>query len=203
MLTFVLPVIAYLLGSVSTAVIASRALGLPDPRAAGSGNPGATNVLRVGGRKAAIITLSGDVLKGLLPVVLARGLDASAITVAATALAALIGHIFPLFFRLRSGKGVATAWGALAAISPWAGLGLLITWLAVAVIFRYSSLAALVAALAAPFFILLTVSSPASFVYGGVTVLMSALLLWRHRPNIRKLWAGEESRIGAKGAKAR
>ncbi|MHB1565739.1 MAG: glycerol-3-phosphate 1-O-acyltransferase PlsY [Acidiferrobacter sp.] len=202
MLTFVLPVAAYLLGSVSTAVIASRALGLPDPRHVGSGNPGATNMLRVGGRKAAIITLLGDVLKGLLPVILARGLGVGAVTVAAVALAAFIGHIFPAFFRLRGGKGVATAWGALTGISPWAGLALLGTWLGVALIFRYSSLAALVAAVVAPFFILFTVSS-APLVYFGMTVLMSVLLLWRHQPNIRKLLAGEESRIGAKGAKAR
>ncbi len=197
LLAFVLPVLAYLMGSVSTAVLVSRALGLPDPRATGSRNPGATNVLRIGGKKAAIITLLGDVLKGVLPVVLARGLGAGPVVIAIVAVCAFAGHLFPVFFGFRGGKGVATALGVLLGISPVGGLALLGVWLFVAIVFRYSSLSALTAAIAAPFLVVLAV--PASRVpYGLATLVMSALLLWRHRSNIRNLLNGTETKIGAK-----
>jgi glycerol-3-phosphate acyltransferase PlsY len=199
---YVLPGLAYLLGSLSTAVLASRLLGLPDPRHAGSGNPGATNVLRLGGKKAAIITLIGDVLKGVLPVMLARLLGVVPWIVALTAWAALLGHVYPLFFRFRGGKGVATALGVLAAINPVAGAGLLGIWLVVALVFRYSSLAALTAAVAAPFLMAATLRQHIGLFF-AMTSAMSILLLWRHRTNIRNLLAGRETKIGAKGAKAR
>lgn len=194
-----MPGLAYLLGSLSTAILTSRLLGLPDPRFAGSGNPGATNVLRVGGKKAAIITLLGDVLKGSLPVVGARWLGMGPVIVAAVAFAALLGHIYPIFFRFRGGKGVATAFGVLVAMNPLAGLGLLGVWLFVAVVFRYSSLAALTAAAAAP--VLMAVTAHAHvWLYCLVTLGISVLLLWRHRSNIRNLLAGKETKIGAKAA---
>lgn len=199
---YVLPGLAYLLGSLSTAILASRMLGLPDPRHAGSGNPGATNVLRVGGKKAAIITLIGDILKGVLPVALARLLGVAPWVVAAVALCALLGHIYPVFFRFRGGKGVATALGVLATIDPLAGAGLLGIWLVVAMTFRYSSLAALTAAVAAPFLVALTLRAHVG-VFFGATSAMSVLLLWRHRSNIRNLLAGRETKIGAKAVKAR
>ena len=194
-LTFALPLGAYLLGSIATAVVVSRLLGLPDPRTIGSGNPGATNVLRTGNKLAALATLIGDLLKGLIPVVVARVLDASDLVIAVTALAAFIGHIFPVFFQFKGGKGVATALGVLLGLSPWLGLGTLAVWLAMALGLRYSSLAALTAALAAPLIAwllhlgsmpLLTVS------------IMSALLIWRHAGNIQRLLQGNESRIGEK-----
>ncbi|MDA8391060.1 MAG: glycerol-3-phosphate 1-O-acyltransferase PlsY [Gammaproteobacteria bacterium] len=202
LLAFVLPVLAYLMGSVSTAVIVSRALGLPDPRATGSRNPGATNVLRIGGKKAAIITLLGDLLKGVLPVVLARGLGAGPVVLAIVAVCAFIGHLYPVFFGFRGGKGVATALGVLLAISPLAGLALLGIWLLVAGIFRYSSLAAVTAAIAAPFVVLLAVAGN-RLPYGLAALTMSVLLLWRHRSNIRNLRNGSESKIGAKAGPAR
>ncbi len=180
-------------------MIASRALGLPDPRNGGSGNPGATNVLRLGGKKAAIITLTGDILKGWLPVMASRALGLAPWIVAATALGALLGHIAPVFFRFRGGKGVATAFGALLAISPLAAAALVGIWLCVALVFRYSSLAALTAAVAAPF-LMATTRPGHALVFGLGTAVMSALLLWRHRPNIRNLLLGRETKIGAKGA---
>ncbi len=201
-LAFVLPVLAYLMGSLSTAVMVSRALGLPDPRAAGSRNPGATNVLRLGGKKAAIITLLGDVLKGVLPVVLARGLGAGPVVIAFVAVCAFIGHLYPVFFGFRGGKGVATALGVLLAISPVAGLALLGIWLFVAAIFRYSSLAALTAAIAAPFVVVLAAPGE-RLPYGLAALAMSVLLLWRHRSNIHNLLNGTESKIGAKAGPAR
>ncbi len=171
-------------------------LGLPDPRHAGSGNPGATNVLRVGGKKAAIITLIGDILKGVLPVVLARLLGLAPWLVAIVALCALLGHIYPVFFRFRGGKGVATALGVLTAIDPLAGAGLLGIWLVVAIVFRYSSLAALTASVAAPFLVAVTLHAHVG-VFFAATSAMSVLLLWRHRSNIRNLLAGRETKIGS------
>jgi len=185
------------LGSISTAIVTSRILGLPDPRKAGSGNPGATNVLRIGGKKAAIITLTGDVLKGFLPVVVAKSLNAPPWIIALVAFAALLGHVFPVFFRFRGGKGVATAFGALTAVNPLVGGGLLGIWIFVALLFRYSSLAALTAAVAAPFLMLVTI--PANkWLFFLSTGAMSLLLLWRHRSNIQNLLAGRETKIGAK-----
>lgn len=188
-----LPLVAYLLGSISSAVVVSRALRLPDPRAAGSRNPGATNVLRLGGRKAAMLTLAGDILKGVAPVLAARALTHDERLIALTMLAAFLGHLFPVFFRFKGGKGVATALGALAAASPWVGLALAATWLVMALVFRYSSLAAITGALLAPAYVAWLLPAPA---YLYVTAAMSLLLLLRHRSNMRNLMTGKETRIG-------
>ena len=198
-LDFALPITAYLLGSIATAVVVSRLLGLPDPRTIGSGNPGATNVLRTGNKLAALATLIGDLLKGLIPVVVARALDVSDLIIAITALAAFIGHIFPVFFQFKGGKGVATALGVLLGLSPWLGLGTLAVWLAMAFGLRYSSLAALTAALAAPLIAwLLNLDGTILIAIGS----MSALLIWRHAGNIQRLLQGKETRIGEKKAAA-
>ena len=194
-------VAAYLLGSLSFAVIVSRAMGLSDPRSYGSGNPGATNVLRSGNKLAAILTLLFDAFKGWLPVWLVarfgapHGLGEGAM--ALVGLAAFLGHLWPVFFRFQGGKGVATAAGVLLAFSPWLGLATLATWLIIAFFFRYSSLAAIVAAVFAPFFQMLV------WGFGPVALacaVMGALLVWRHGANIRKLLAGTESKLGQKAA---
>jgi len=189
----------YLVGSLSFAVIVSRAMGLSDPRTYGSGNPGATNVLRSGSRKAAILTLALDALKGFVPVLLAvrlgprHGLGEG--TVALVALAAFLGHLYPVFFRFRGGKGVATAAGTLFGIDPLLGAATLATWLIIAAFFRYSSLASIVAAVFAPFWQLLTDGSgPIAF----ALIAMALLLLWRHEANIKRLFAGTEHRLGGK-----
>jgi glycerol-3-phosphate acyltransferase PlsY len=195
--------IGYLIGSLSFAVIVSKAFGLPNPRSYGSGNPGATNVLRTGNKLAAVLTLVGDGLKGWLAVFLAQrlawrfGVDDTGI--AAVALAVFAGHLFPVFFRFKGGKGVATAAGALFAIDWRIGLGTLVTWLAIAFFFRYSSLAALVAAAFAPFATALVLGFN---VYAAAVLAIAALLVWRDADNIRKLFAGTESRIGEKKAPA-
>ncbi len=190
--------LAYLLGSVSFAVVVSRVMRLADPRSYGSGNPGATNVLRSGNRLAAALTLFGDAAKGWLAVILVRMAGASwgvgEETVALAGLAAFVGHLFPLFHGFRGGKGVATAAGVLLALHPLLGAGVLVTWLLIAFFFRYSSLAAIVAAIFAPLWDL--------FVFGPgwrvlVIAVMSALLLWGHRQNIARLLQGREPRIGA------
>ena len=194
-LTYALPFAAYLLGSIATAVIVSRLFGLPDPRTIGSGNPGATNVLRTGNKFAALATLLGDILKGLIPVLVARALDVSDLIIALTALAAFIGHLFPVFFQFKGGKGVATALGVLLGLSPWLGLGTLAVWLLMAFTLRYSSLAALTAALAAPIIAWLLHLNMSLI---GAISLMSALLIWRHVGNIQRLVQGKETRIGQK-----
>ena len=186
----------YLLGSIATAVLVSRALGVADPREGGSGNPGATNVLRLSGRRAAVLTLAGDVLKGLAPALAARAAELPPGVVALVGLAAFLGHLFPVFFAFRGGKGVATALGALLGMDPLLGAAVLATWLLVAGVFRYSSLAALVASVLAPVHTWVLVGDPG--VVGAVAV-MTGLLVWRHRANIGRLLAGEEGRIG--GAK--
>ena len=192
-LSYLLPLAAYLIGSVSTAVVIARAMGLQDPREVGSKNPGATNILRYGGKVAAILTLVGDVLKGVVPVLLARALAADAVTVTLCGFAAFLGHLFPVFFSFRGGKGVATALGVWLAISPWVGLALVVTWVLMALLFRYSSLSALTAAIAAPFYVAwLLPSAP----YLSTMIVMSAILIFRHRSNIRNLFAGTEARIG-------
>ncbi|MDD2892896.1 MAG: glycerol-3-phosphate 1-O-acyltransferase PlsY [Halothiobacillaceae bacterium] len=198
-LNFALPIGAYLLGSIATAVVVSRLFGLPDPRTIGSGNPGATNVLRTGNKLAALATLIGDLLKGLIPVVIARALDASELVIALTALAAFIGHIFPVFFQFKGGKGVATALGVLLGLSPWLGLGTLAVWLAMAFGLRYSSLAALTAALSAPLIAWLLHLDDMILL---AIAIMSALLIWRHVGNIQRLLQGQETRIGEKKAAA-
>jgi glycerol-3-phosphate acyltransferase PlsY len=196
-------VAAYLIGSLSFAVIISRLFGLKDPRSYGSGNPGATNVLRSGNKAAALLTLVFDALKGVLPVLLvkyfgpAHGLGEG--TAALAGLAAFLGHLWPVFFRFQGGKGVATAAGALFALNPWLGLATLATWLIIAAFFRYASLASIVAAVFAPFYQLL--------IWGGGPValavtLMGLLLVWRHSANIEKLLKGSESKIGQKAGAA-
>jgi glycerol-3-phosphate acyltransferase PlsY len=190
---------AYLTGSLPFAVIVSRILGLADPRAYGSGNPGATNVLRSGNRKAAILTLIGDALKGSLVVILARllvpHLDIPAAAIAMSGLFAFLGHVFSIFLRFSGGKGVATAAGVLLAMNPLAGALILAIWLLVALTTRYSSAAALAAALAAPLITAWLVADPA---WIGAVCAMAAILLWRHTANIKRLFSGQESRIGSR-----
>lgn len=191
-------VAGYLIGSVSFAVVVSRVMGLPDPHDYGSGNPGATNVLRTGNRKAAIATLAGDLAKGVVAVLIARALTVSAglpaLTPVFVGLAAFTGHLFPVFHGFRGGKGVATAAGVLLASDPGVGAATLLTWVVVAALFRYSSLSALVAAVLAPVYWTVIVGANAGVLCVGV---MSLLLIYRHRGNIRKLLAGQESRIGS------
>lgn len=190
-------VAAYLLGSVPFAILASKALGLPDPRTYGSNNPGATNVLRSGNKKAAAFTLFGDVAKGWLAVFLTQHLAPGQYPlVFLVALAVFLGHVFPVFLRFKGGKGVATALGVLLALNVWMGLVALGVWLAVAVTFRYSSLAALVAAGAAVGYALFSVSMPGWYIFAAV--VMAGLLIWRHTGNIQNLFAGTESKIGSK-----
>jgi len=195
---------AYLIGSLSFAVIVSRAMGLADPRSYGSGNPGATNVLRSGSKAAAVVTLLLDAAKGWLPVMLVKwfgpdyGLGEG--TQALVGVAAFLGHLWPVFFRFKGGKGVATAAGVLLAFEPWLGVAALATWLIIAVFFRYSSLASIVAAVFAPAYYLLghgvgwTASGAKALAMGA----MGLLLIYRHRENIRRLLAGTESRLGSK-----
>jgi acyl phosphate:glycerol-3-phosphate acyltransferase len=195
---------AYLMGSVSFAVLISRALGLGDPRDYGSGNPGATNVLRSGHKLAALLTLLCDALKGAVPVWLLQSMDATAqheclqVWVACVGFAAFVGHLWPIFFKLCGGKGVATAAGVLLAFNPGLGLLAVATWLLVAMVSRYSSLAALTAALLVPFYQWLIWQHGQGSNMLCAIVGMSALLVWRHRSNIKKLLAGTESRLGRK-----
>ncbi|EJO57908.1 putative glycerol-3-phosphate acyltransferase PlsY [Burkholderia multivorans] len=189
--------IAYLIGSVSFAVIVSAAMGLADPRSYGSKNPGATNVLRSGNKKAAILTLIGDAFKGWIAVWLARRYGLPDVAIAWVAIAVFIGHLYPVFFRFQGGKGVATAAGVLLAVHPVLGLATALTWLIIAFFFRYSSLAALVAAVFAPLFDVFLFGTNRNPIAWAV-LAMSVLLVWRHRGNIAKLLAGEESRIGDK-----
>ena len=202
--TLIAVVAAYLIGSISFAVVMSRVFGLSDPRTYGSKNPGATNVLRSGSKKAAIATLVGDGAKGWLAVFLAVqfgddfGIDETGI--ALVSIAVFLGHLWPVFFRFVGGKGVATALGVLLGLNVWLGLATLVTWLVVAYAFRYSSLAALIAAVFAPFYYgLLYGVNPILF----AVVAMSSLLLYRHSTNIGNLIAGKESRIGSKAAGAK
>ena len=189
----------YLIGSLSFAVIVSRVMGLNDPRTYGSGNPGATNVLRSGNKTAAVLTLLLDALKGFVPVFLVSQFGArfglGEGTVAMVGLAAFLGHLWPVFFKFAGGKGVATAAGVLLGINPWLGLATLATWIVIAFFFRYSSLASLVSAVFAPFYQLL--------IWGGGPVAMTVtvmglLLVWRHAANIQKLFNGTESKLGQK-----
>ena len=193
MIDIAIVIVAYLVGSIASAVLVCRAMGLPDPRREGSGNPGATNVLRIGGRGPAALGLAGDVLKGVLPVLLAAGATSSPAVVALSALAAFLGHLYPLYFRFRGGKGVATALGAIAALSWPVACVMCAIWLAVAAATRYSSLASMTAAIGAPVAALWFASDPANV---GILAVITALLLWRHRQNIQRLAHGTESRIG-------
>jgi len=185
----------YLMGSFSSAIVVCKILGLPDPRSGGSGNPGATNVLRLGGKKAAIITLLGDVLKGLIPVLVAVALQVDDLVLALVAAGAFLGHLFPIFFGFKGGKGVATAVGVLFGISWQVGLAALATWIVMALISRYSSLSAIVASVLSPLYMHLLTGSRELV---AMNILLALVLLWRHAGNIRRLLDGTESKIGQK-----
>lgn len=196
--TIVLIVGAYLLGSISTAIIVCRLMRLPDPREGGSGNPGATNVLRIGGakgKKAAAITLLGDSLKGLIPVLIAHGMGLESPLIVLVGFVAFIGHLYPVFFKFQGGKGVATMLGVMFGLSLPIGLAVAGTWLFVAKVLKISSLSALIAALLAPVYIYF-LAGEMSWV--GVSLIMSLLLFWRHKGNIQRLMSGEESLIKTK-----
>ncbi len=192
-------VVAYLLGSISFAIVVSKLFRLEDPRTFGSGNPGATNVLRTGNKLAAVLTLIGDCVKGWIPVGLAVQFDEklalSDAGIALIAVAVFAGHLWPLFFRFKGGKGVATALGVLLGLNPILGLATLVTWIVVAYAFRYSSLAALIASVFAPFYYTLLFGPDVKL---AAVALMSVLLIYRHRKNIANLLSGKESRIGKK-----
>ncbi len=191
--TIALIILAYLIGSVSFAVLVSRAFGLPDPRSYGSGNPGATNVMRSGKKAAAVLTLLGDGAKGWCAVFLAQQLapswGAGDAAIAVSALAVFVGHIYPVFFGFKGGKGVATAAGILLALNGWLGLAVVGTWLLTFALSRYSSLSALLASLLAPLYAYYFLSQ----LYFGMVTVLSVLLIWRHRANIRNLLQGKES----------
>jgi glycerol-3-phosphate acyltransferase PlsY len=198
-------VLAYLLGSLSFAVIVSKFMGLSDPRSYGSKNPGATNVLRSGNKKAAVLTLLFDAVKGCVPVAVLLQYGATyGLTegvAAAAGLAAFLGHLYPVFFKFEGGKGVATALGVLMGISPLLGLAVAITWLGIAWYSRYSSLAALLAAVLAPVYYAMAADGPLWDFNGaifGMLCVMGILLVWRHRDNVNRLLAGTETKLGAK-----
>lgn len=190
MMEWLLVPLAYLTGSVSSAIIVCRMMGLADPRENGSGNPGATNVMRIGGKKAAAITLLGDALKGLLPVLLAQALDANSLLLSLVVFAAFLGHLFPVFFEFKGGKGVATSLGVMLGVHWLLGLAVAVTWFAVYKLSKISSLSALVAAVLAPIYVWLIVGDVNLLV---AFVLLSLILLWRHKANIQRLLAGKES----------
>lgn len=192
MLAWLIP-LGYLMGSLSSAIIVCRLLGLPDPREQGSGNPGATNVLRFGGKKVAIVVLLGDALKGLIPVLIAHAMHADLWIVAAVGFAAFLGHLYPVFFKFQGGKGVATSLGVLLGFNWLVGLAVIVTWLLVAVISRISSLSALTAMLLAPAYLWFWLYDIHLVLASG---LMTLLLFWRHRSNIQRLLDGTESKIG-------
>lgn len=192
-ISYILVPFAYLLGSISAAIIICKLMGLPDPRTLGSNNPGATNVLRIGGKKAAALTLLGDFLKGLIPVVIAQLMNVDAQMLAMVGFAAFIGHLYPIFFGFRGGKGVATAFGVILGLSWVVALVAIGIWLLVAKVFKISSLAALLAA----------TMTPAAGWYLGMPepqiymlVVLTLMLIWRHRSNIQKLMSGSEGQIG-------
>jgi len=199
MLTIIYIIAAYLLGSVSFAVIASKLFALPDPRTYGSGNPGATNVLRTGKKAAAAFTLFGDAAKGWLAVWLAIKFCPTDVMftmlAASVALAVFLGHLFPIFLKFKGGKGVATALGVLLALNVWVGVGVLATWIFMVVIFRYSSLAALAASVCAPLYMYFLSVHQEWVLVSGV---LSLLLIWRHKRNIQNLLAGTETKLGRK-----
>jgi glycerol-3-phosphate acyltransferase PlsY len=185
-------ILAYILGSLSTAIITSKLMKLPDPRTQGSGNPGATNMLRVGGKKIAVIVLLGDLLKGLLPVLIAKLVGVPEHLLGWIALAAFLGHLFPLFFKFKGGKGVATAIGTIIILSWPLALMLIGTWLLVTIISRYSALAAVISAALAPLYAYWLLSGVNYF----AVLVMCILLIIRHADNIQRLWAGTEKKVG-------
>ena len=187
--------LAYLIGSISTAIITCKIMGLEDPRSIGSNNPGATNVLRHGGKKAAIITLLGDMLKGLLPVLLIIQFQTDTLTIALVGLFALLGHIFPVYYGFKGGKGVATFYGVILGINWLVGLIAITIWLGVAALLKISSLSAMISIVFTPF-ILWHFSQSVELT--GAAALMSMLILWRHQSNIKSLIQGSENKIGKK-----
>lgn len=190
-------IMGYLLGSITSAIVVCKLMGLSDPRQEGSSNPGTTNVLRLHGKKAAGLTLLGDVLKGVLPVLFAKLIDAQATIVALTGLAAFMGHLYPVFFNFRGGKGVATLVGILFATSWMVGFAYITTWLTIAFLFRYSSLAALTAAVLTPAYTWLLLPELSYIICFS---FMAGFLIWRHRGNIKSLLAGTEGKLGKKKA---
>ena len=192
-LQIALIVLAYLLGSLSTAIITCKLMGLPDPRTQGSKNPGATNVLRFGGKKAAAVTLFGDFLKGLLPVLIGLALKMDPQTLALIAMAAFLGHLYPVFFGFQGGKGVATALGVILGLSWQVALAAMLTWLVMAKVFKISSLSALIAAVLTPLYCWLLTPQQEFII---LLIVVSVLLIWRHRSNIRNLISGSEGKIG-------
>lgn len=201
MSTLLFTLVAYLIGSISFAVVVSKLFGLSDPRTYGSKNPGATNVLRSGNKPAAVLTLIGDGFKGWLAVWLAihygPTYEVADSGIALVAIAVFLGHLWPIFFRFVGGKGVATALGVLLGINPWLGLATLVTWVVIAYAFRYSSLAALVASIFAPFYYGLLFGVDAMLI---AVVAMSMLLMYRHRANIDNLLRGKEGKLGKKSS---
>ncbi|MDH5571870.1 MAG: glycerol-3-phosphate 1-O-acyltransferase PlsY [Gammaproteobacteria bacterium] len=194
-LDYSLIVLAYLFGSISTAIIVCKIMRLPDPRSLGSGNPGATNVLRVGGKKAAAITLAGDMVKGLIPVVIAQLAGVADLVLALVGLGAFLGHLYPVFFGFKGGKGVATMLGVLFGFHWAVGLATAATWLFVAKVLKISSLSALVATLLAPAYVWLIYPSQSLII---TTAIITVILYWRHRTNIKRLISGEEELINKK-----
>ena len=189
---FIAPVIAYLFGSLSSAIIVCKIMGLPDPRTQGSKNPGATNVLRIGGKTAAVVTLLGDVLKGVIPILIAKWYGLQENELALVASGAFIGHLYPVFFHFQGGKGVATALGCLLALSWPTGFAWMVTWLLIAIFFRYSSLSSLIASLLAPIYIWFF-SGEVSYIIA--ITFISIVLIYRHRSNIIHLMQGKERKI--------
>ena len=188
-LIVILVIFAYLLGSIATAIITCKLMGLPDPRTEGSENPGATNVLKIGGKKAAIITLFGDLLKGLIPVLIGVLLGADELTLSLIAMAAFLGHLYPIFYSFRGGKGVATAFGVILGLSWPVAVAMLITWLSVYYLFKLSSLGALITALVTPLYFYFI---DGSIIFTIMSGLLSAMLILRHRSNIEKIIDGTE-----------
>ena len=187
-------IIAYLLGSVNSAVIVCKLMGLPSPNATGSKNPGATNVLRIGGKRAAALTFTGDAVKGMIAVLIGHFMNLNESLLCWIGLAAVIGHIFPIFFKFKGGKGVATAIGASVAIEPILGICIMLTWFITAIVFRYSSLAAIIAFLSSP--------ALAGYFIGQAAIapfsILATLIIIKHKENIKRLIGGTESKIGKK-----
>lgn len=190
MIDWLLVPIAYLSGSISSAIIVCQIMGLPDPRAQGSGNPGATNVMRIGGKKVAAITLLGDMLKGLIPVLIAQILNLDPYILSSVVLAVFLGHLYPIFFGFSGGKGVATFFAVLLAANWMVGLAVLLTWIVIYKLYAISSLSALVAASLAPVYVYLIIGMQ---MLTYITALMSVILIWRHKSNIQRLLVGEET----------
>ncbi len=193
-LDYALIIAAYLIGSLSSAIIVCKLMGLPDPRGEGSGNPGATNVLRFGGKKAAAITLTGDMIKGLIPVLIAKYMGISVVGIVFVGFAAFIGHLYPIFFHFKGGKGVATMLGVMFGFSWWVGLATVGPWVFMAKIVKISSLSALVATALAPAYVWYWFNDVTAI---SITALMTIILFWRHRSNIQDLLSGKEGKIGA------